>query len=313
MIIENLLLFLAALGVLVFSGGWLIRLLVKLSSRLGLSQFLVAFIIMAFATSIPELFVGINSALRGNPTLAFGNVIGANIANLTLVIGISALVGKGLKSRSKYLKKDLILMFLFALAPLILLFLGKELSRIDGVILLVLFFGYVYYLIRNRRNPGKIKYKGRGKLGILLVSFAIAITMLFISAHLVVKNAEILSAELYLPPIIIGLFLISLGTALPELIVGIKAAMQRKPDLALGDCMGSVVANSTLVLGATALIMPITDSSVIFLISAVYMMIVCIAFSAFLIKQRGLNILSGIILVCMYAFFIALGFLFKLI
>src|SRR3989338_916917 len=100
MLLMSLILFLISCLVLVVSGGFLVKLIVKIASYLRLSEFVVAFIIMAFSTSIPELFVGISYAINGNPALSLGNVIGSNIADLTLVIGIAALLGNGIKPQN---------------------------------------------------------------------------------------------------------------------------------------------------------------------------------------------------------------------
>ena len=111
----TLILFLVSCLGLVISGGYLVKLIAKIASYLKLSEFVAAFIIMAFSTSIPELFVGINAAISGNPELSLGNVIGSNIADLTLVIGIAALLGKGIKPKNPHIKKDSLLMFLIVL------------------------------------------------------------------------------------------------------------------------------------------------------------------------------------------------------
>src|SRR3989338_7469329 len=135
MLLISLILFLISCLVLVVSGGFLVKLIVKIASYLRLSEFVVAFIIMAFSTSIPELFVCISSAISGNPALSLGNVIGSNIADLTLVIGIVALLGNGIKPQNPLIKKDSLFMFLIALVPIALMIFDQTLSRIDGIIL----------------------------------------------------------------------------------------------------------------------------------------------------------------------------------
>src|SRR3989338_694406 len=145
MVYLTLILFLISCLVLVASGGYLVKLIVKIASYLKLSEFVVAFIIMAFATSIPELFVGINSAIGGNPALSLGNVIGSNIADLTLVIGIAALLGRGIKPKNFRIKKDSLFMFLTALVPVALMIFDQTLSRTDGVILISIFIIYIWH------------------------------------------------------------------------------------------------------------------------------------------------------------------------
>src|SRR3990167_2440695 len=138
MIWLNLILFIVASAFLVYSSNIFVRSVSSIAKYLKLSNFIIAFIIVAFSNSLPELFVGIISAIEKTPVISLGNVIGSNIADLTLVIGIAILVGRGIKIKSKTIKRDTWFLLGFTLLPLILM-LDKELSRIDGVVLLVAF------------------------------------------------------------------------------------------------------------------------------------------------------------------------------
>jgi cation:H+ antiporter len=307
MLVENIIFFVSALGILILSGGWIVKLLVRLAKYLGLSDFAVAFILMAFATSIPELFVGINSALAGNPALSFGNVIGSNIADLTIVVGIAALIGRGISIKTRYVKRDVIYMILFSLLPLFLLLSGNGLSRVDGAILLGAFGIYLFDLIKKRRRMDIVKEKRYEKLGLLLLLFLGSLAMLFASSHLVVQYGVALAKDLLVPSLFIGLFMIAIGTSLPELVFEIRAVLAGKEDLAFGDVMGSVVANSSLVLGVTSMIRPIVDSFSIFLISAIYMVAVVFVFSGFVLKNNRIGIIAGLVLVFLYILFVILG------
>jgi len=134
MVLTNLLIFLGLCALLILSGYLLVKTLSKIAVFLKLSEFIIAFIIMAFATSIPELFVGISSAISKNPALSLGNVIGSNIVDLTFIIGIAVVLARGI-TINKEVRKDSLYMFLIALIPIILMLIGNGLSRIDGVIL----------------------------------------------------------------------------------------------------------------------------------------------------------------------------------
>jgi cation:H+ antiporter len=295
---------------MVISGSWLVKSLSKIASFLRMSEFVVGFIIMAFSTSIPELFVGITSALAGNSALALGTVIGANIANLTVVAGVAIVLSRGIKIKSSKTKKDALYMFFIALLPIALMLIGNSLSRMDGIILILVFFFYTYSLIKQRKGFKKELASKIGRWGILLsfVTFAFALVVLFLSARFVVKYATIISAELFLPPILIGLFLIALGTTLPELIFNIQAVLKKHPDMVLGDTIGSVVINSTLVLGITALIFPITSDFLLFFSSAIFMVIVCFLFATFVESGSKLYWKEGIAMVLLYSFFIIIEF-----
>ncbi len=311
-VLSSFVLFVLAAVVLVYSSGKLIRFLTRLASLLGLSDFLGAFLIMAFSTSVPELFVGINAALAGTPALALGTVIGSNIADVTLVIGIAALIGRGIRLKNQFIRKDALFMFLILLVPLALFAFDGKLSRVDGLLLLLVFAVYTTHLIRNRRRMQVSMLNHEYPYAAhVVIGFVICVAALFISAHYVVVAAEALALGLALPPILIGLFLIALGTSLPELVFETQAVLAKKADLAVGDTMGSVVCNSTLVLGVTALIMPITGNFALFLVSSVIMILVTALFVVFLRTRRGLSVQEALILVVMYVLFLLVEFFAK--
>ena len=267
---------------------------------------------MAFFTSIPELFVGISSALRGNPALSLANVIGSNIVDVTLIIGIAALLGRGIKIKNQFIKKDSLLMFLIALVPLALLIADQTLSRIDGVILVAIFVMYMGYLIKERRKLKKpVVADNQKNIAIPISLFIVCLSILFLSANFVVEYALQLSLELLLPPLVIGLFLVAIGTSLPELIFETRAVLAKKGDLAVGDAMGSIVCNSTLVLGMTAIISPITASLFTFLTSAIAMVIVTFLFMMLVRSKKGLSVMGSVLLILLYILFILFESYFK--
>ncbi len=313
MLLLTIILFLLSCSVLVVSGGYMVKLIVKIASYLKLSEFVVAFIIMAFSTSIPELFVGISSAIEGNPVLSLGNVIGSNIADLTLVIGIAALLGRGIKPKNQHIKKDSLFMLIIAIIPIALMLFGRSLSRIDGIILVSIFIIYMLHLIKERKDA-KMSFLEKKKNHIIVTSllFVLCLAILFLSAHFVVIYATQLAVELLLPAILIGLFLVAVGTSLPELVFETRAALAKKGDLALGDAMGSVVCNSTLVLGITAMISPITNGMSIFITSSVFMIFITFLFMMFVRSKKGLSITVAIALIILYILFILFEFYFKL-
>jgi len=312
MLLITFILFLISCLVLVVSGGYLVKLLIKIASYLKLSEFVVAFIIMAFSTSIPELFVGISSALNKNPSLSLGNVIGSNIADLTLIIGIAALLGRGIKIKNPFIKKDSLAMFLVALAPIALMMIGQSLSRIDGIILVSIFVIYMWHLARERKEiKGRFDENNNKHIIVTFLLFALCLCVLFFSSHFVVKYATQLAIELLLPSILIGLFLVAIGTSLPELVFETRSVLAKKGDLAIGDAMGSVVCNSTLVLGITSIIYPITNSFFIFLTSAIFMVIFTFLFMMFIRSKKGLSIKDAITLIIFYVLFIMFEFYFK--
>jgi cation:H+ antiporter len=311
----NLAIFLAACFILVQSGNLLVKALAKIAAFLRMSEFVVGFIIMAFATSIPELFVGITSAAAKNPALSLGNVIGANIIDLSLIVGIIILLGRGIKIKSKKTKKDAFYMVFIAALPMVLMVIGGTLSRIDGVILLVVFALYARRILKHGKRFKKEVEDRIGRKEIILTTllFILSLALLFLSAEFVVDYATLLSLDLALPPMIVGLFVISIGTTLPELTFESKAVMKGHSEMSLGNLIGSVVANSTLVLGITSIICPITADIFLFSVSAIFMVIIAFLFATFVESGSKLYIKEGISLILLYVFFVIIEFYIKTI
>jgi cation:H+ antiporter len=169
----------------------------------------------------------------------------------------------------------------------------------------------IYLFTRKSEFHEKFKADKRHSILITLFLFAAVLGILFLSSHFVVFFATQLAIELALPQIFIGLFLIALGTSLPELVFEIKSVLAKKGDLAIGDAMGSVVCNSTLVLGVTALISPIIEASSIFFISSVFMLFVILLFAIMIRSKKGLTIAGSLLLVFAYILFIIFEFYLK--
>ncbi len=289
--------------ILVTSGTILVKTLPFLARLFRLSEYVISFILMAFSTSIPELFVGITAATEGNPALALGTVIGSNIVNLSLVGGITIILARDFKSSAES-RKSSWFMLVFATLPMVLMFLGKGLSKIDGVILIVVFAFYMFVLLSKRTKEEHKERAGFLKIFLNILLFGISLFLLYYSAKYAVKYASQLSFEFMLPPILIGLFFIALGTSLPELVFGSIAARKGKPDLALGNLIGSVIANSTLILGVTAIITPITANFLLYLTSAIFMIVIVFLFIVFLDSDRKLSWKEGIALILFYVLFL---------
>jgi cation:H+ antiporter len=307
MIIINFLFFALFCIVLFASGIVLVESLSKIARFLRITEFTAAFIIMAIATSLPELFVGISSALEKSPSLSLGNIIGANILNLTLVTGLIILAGRGLKIKSKETKKDALLMLIPIAALIILSFIGNSLSRIDGAILVCIFFIYSYRLIEKRKQEFKEKLENeikRYEIVIHSMLFVVSLLLMFYSSKLVVHYAILLSQALKVPTIVIGLFLISIGTVLPELTFGISAALKNKGEMALGDQIGTIVVNSTFIIGIVAIIQPIKTSMMIFMISAAFLLFSAFIFATFFQVSRKLYVIEAIALIFLYLLFV---------
>jgi len=313
MLLLNFIFFAVSIIALILAGSFTVKYLSKIAAFLHASEYVLGFMLMAIATSIPELFVGISSAIAKQTALSMGNVIGSNIANVTIIIGISILLAKGMHIKSEKTRKDSIYMTLIVVVPIILTLIGGTLSRIDGVILLGFFGIYSYNLWKQSKEFKKELEDSIPRWQIVLdvFLFIISVIALFLSSNFVVKYASNLAVDLSLPPIVIGLLLIAIGTSLPELVFGTHAILKGHTEMALGNIIGSGVANATLVLGATSIIYPITADFLLFISSGVFMIVVCFLFSTFVETGRRLSTMEGISMVLLYVFFIIVEYYLK--
>ncbi len=293
---------------LIVSGFLLIKSLSTISKFLRLSEFVIGSIVLAFATSIPEFFIGVTSALVGKNSISLGNVIGANLLDMTLVIGIPILIARNIHVGTKTVSKDSLMMLTFAFLPIVLMLIGNKLSRIDGAILVISFLFYIKWIFKKKKVFSKKIFDKITKLNALLsvAIFIFSLFLLFYSAKNVVDYAVIIAEYLNLPKIFIGLFLISFGTTLPELIASSNAAITGHKGITLGNIIGSVIFNSSIVLGVSSLINPIEAEFSVFLSSSVFMLFAAFLFVIFLESGKKLTWKEGIALILFYILFLIL-------
>lgn len=294
--------------ILIIAAELLVKSLSKIAFYFGMTDFVVGFFIVAIATSIPELFIGVTSALEGSPELSLGNVLGSNIIDLTLVVGVMALLRRGIKMETKAVQTDTLYMFFITLLPLALMLPGGSLDRFDGFLLIAAFILYVARIFiqrsRFREETGEKVSKAEFAKNSLIA--VLSVGLLLVSADYLVKYASALASDLLSPSILVGLFLISIGTTLPELIFGSGAILMKHKYMAFGDIIGSVVANNTLVLGTVALISntPLAPNMLIFLISGFFMVVVAFLFATFVEVERHILWQEGVALIMLYILFV---------
>ncbi len=312
MTLSYIIIIILASGILVKAAHWVIKSLVYFAQRLKISEFVIAFILAGIATSLPELFVGISSALNKTPILSLSNVIGSNIANITLILGTTIILIKGLNIKIKTIQRNIIYTALLLIYSL-LLCLDGVLSRIDGVALLVSFVLYNLILVHQDQDRNKTIIKVQKKeLTKNILLFAFGIVLLLISAQIIVETANNLAIKLNIPLFLVGLFMVAVGTSLPELIFGIRAAHQKHKDMILGGILGSVTANATAVLGVTAIIFPIIiGNRTLFIGSILALLIAYLLFGIFSYSKKRISWQEGIILLLFYVAFTIVQFLLK--
>jgi len=306
MIYLYILIFLLSCLLLSRSVASLIKLLSVLRNVLHLSEFTVAFVLMAIATSLPELIVGISAAMSQAPALALGSIFGTNIVNLTLIVGVVAFVSRGIKADSRFVRQNLGASLLVGLIPFLMLFDGR-LSRLDSGVLLLIFVIYLVLLFRNRRkSKEKFEKIGTKKIFRAFLLFVFALILLLIASRLIVYSATRIGEALNFPLVVIGLIVLALGTSLPELVFGLKSALAKHPDMNLGNILGSTVVNVTLILGTIGLIHPLVlENKLSIWFTALFSLFIFALFFAFSFSRKRISRTEGIILTVLYFVFVA--------
>lgn len=270
---------------------------------------MISFILMAFATSIPELFVGVSAALKNQPIISLGNVLGSNIVNLSLILGISVLLVRKIKIESKTIRNDFLYSAVIGLLPFALIVDGV-LSKIDGAILLVVFAVYLYFLFRRRRLFHGSTEENHFLKGcsLNLFIFLVSVATLIISANYVVTYGTKVALDLQIPVILVSLFLIALGTSLPELVFSVMTVAEKR-EMTLGNLLGSTIMNASLVLGITALITPIVILNFSFLIKGIVALGLIFLVLLFAVNtKKELGRMTAILLLVIYLGFIVFEF-----
>ena len=298
---------------LVKAGTWLVRTLTRIARFLKWREFTVAFILMAFATSVPELFVGITSALQMQTELSFGDIIGSNIINLTLVVAVTVFLAGGLKLKQALTQETSVYTMALAFLPVLLL-LDGAISRMDG---LVLFLGLAFYLSQLKEEEARFTReitdeleKGWEGLKSFLKDVGLFVgstIIILIAADGIVWSATSLVSFSPLSIASIGTLIVALGTGLPELVFGLRAVSLDQKEMIMGGIMGSVVSNSTLVLGTAVLIHPLQVLNYQpYLVGIAFTVLTIIAFTFFSRTDHEINQGEALGLLVVYILFVAI-------
>ncbi len=260
---------------------------------------------MATATSMPELFVGVMSGLEGEGSLAFGTSIGSNIADVALILAILLIINGTISVKGAITRRESVWVAILAMLP-VLLILDKTLSRIDGVILILAFVLYVWQLLKSSHFFQKVEQaKDNHRFWIEVGKVAISIVVLLVASRFTVIYAKDIALSLSVPIFLVGILLAPIATTLPELIFAIKSSQKNTPKLSLGDIVGSIVFNATIVLGISSLINPIViDGFSKYIISAVALFLVIAYFVYANYQNKVLSRNWGIALIAFYLLFL---------
>jgi len=307
----NILFLFAGLFILILGGDFLVKGSTSLALRMRLSSLVVGLTIVAFGTSSPELLVSINAALAGSHDLTMGNVIGSNICNLALVLGVSAMI-RPIRVNTDSIKID----WPMTMGSSVLLyFLVREgfLKSFEGVLFIALLVGYTVFVIRKSR---KENYRPINKSGSeisrndstkLLIKDIVLIILgcvgLFYGSDWFVEGAQGLAQQFGVQERVIGVTVLALGTSLPELVTSAIASFKNQTDLALGNLMGSNIFNILSILGITSIIKEIVVSDVILNTDMIWMLGVTLLILPMMIHKREVGRYEGFVLLLIYSYY----------
>ncbi|MEK7550552.1 MAG: hypothetical protein AAB535_02100 [Patescibacteria group bacterium] len=296
---------------------------IKSISRItGAKAFILSALVLSVATSLPELFIGISSGIDGSSILSLGNLLGANITNILLVAGLSTVVAGGVAVHGEKIFREFLLASFAGVLPLFLL-LDGTLSRVDGLILLAVYLVYILSFFKKRfievgthhlsgktimrfiKNAETVEKKANKGIGHLLVGIA---ALLFLS-NIIVGIASTIATSLSVPVFIVGLVLLSLGTTLPEMVVSFRSLKSHADGIFFGNLLGSIIINSTLIMGLVSVINPISDiEPTSYLVPGITFIISVIIFWIFIKTKHHLTRNEGFILLVLYIAFVILEF-----
>ena len=310
----SIVLVILGLALLIVGGEFLVRSSVALSFKFDISKMVIGMTVVSFATSAPELLVSLQAALSGSPAIAINNVVGSNIANIGLVLGITALISSISVDKSFY-KLNWPVMMLFSVALYYFLKNDNLLSALEGAILFLGLIVFLFILLRNVRKDKVIEEVDESlslvsnfKIGMWLL---IGASALYFGSEWLVSGSKDIALSIGVSEAVIGVSLIAIGTSVPELAASVIAAARHEKAISLGNLIGSNIFNIGSVLGLTAIIKPIPVTEYQILSNDIFWML---GFAAILIpmifvsKKMHIDRAKGFLLVIAYGVFMFLIF-----
>lgn len=297
------------LVLLILGGDWLLKSAVALSLKLRISKIVIGMTVVSFATSAPELIVSINASLTGASDLALGNVIGSNIANLGLVLGMTLLLCT-LHVNKDFYKVNWPVMLIASLLLYVFLENDQVIDQTEGLLLFILLISFIVYLLKTQKNKNSeivLEEEDQLSNSKIFVFFSLGGFGLWLGSELLIKGATALAVEFGVTDRVIGVTLVSIGTSVPELAASIIAVLKKEKAISLGNLIGSNIFNILAVIGITAMITPISLSDQRLLTSDIFWMLgIAVVLLPLVIvpKKNMLNWVDGIVLLLSYVLFV---------
>lgn len=290
---------------LVKGADWFVDGASGLARKLGIPQLVIGLTIVAMGTSLPEAAVSISAALRGNAEITIGNIVGSNILNILIILGLTALIAT-LKVVDSTIRYEIPFMILVTFVLLWLGYTGGQVTRLEGIILWVLFLLYLRYLYMMAKKGKEEETEAAQLSTAKIIGLILAgVVMIVAGSNFAVEGASNIAKALGISQRFIGLTIVALGTSLPELVTSVSAARKHNADIAIGNIVGSNIFNVLFIVGTTALITPVTFASgfvVDTLIAAAVgiLLFVCVVRTKELRKKAGIVMLLAYVLYFLY-------------
>lgn len=305
--------FIASCFILSWLSSKFIKSLTEVAKYLRWREFIIAFFVMGFAASLPNLFVDLNAAFHGLQQISFGDIMGGNLIDLTLAMAVVILFGgKFISTDSKMVQSSALFTSVIAFLPWILMLRTGGLDRWDGMILILSFFAYAWWLFAEDDRFKKVyrdkKIKNITKRSVFVwevVKIILILGVLVASSYAVIYTAEYFSATMNVSLGLVGVLIVALGNCFPEIYFGIISARKEENWMVLGDMMSSVIVCATLVLGIVAVAAPFTikDFSPFF-IARVFMVFACIFYLLFIFTGKKITKKEALFLLFIYIAFL---------
>ncbi len=310
----DILLLIVGLALIVFGADWLVDGASAVARKAGISEFVIGLTIVGFGTSCPELVVSLTGAFQGNADIAIGNVVGSNIFNVLMILGITTLIAPVAMSRVNA-RVDIPIALGVTVLFMVLALTGKGINRIEGLVLLLVFAAYVYYCFKFDKPAEDAGGAEESRQKVRSVWFAVLLIAaglagLIFGGQLFVGHATNIARAVGVSDKVIALTLLAGGTSMPELATCIAAAAKHKDQLALGNILGSNVFNILLILGCSAVITPLSTAAMTAAdFGALLLSILLLLVSAYSGHRDRVDRWEGVVMILVYIAYMILLFM----
>ena len=289
---------------LIKGSDWFVDGAAGIAGRLGIPELVIGLTIVAMGTSAPEAAVSISAAIKGSADITIGNVLGSNILNTLVILGLTAVV-RTIAVQESTVRYEMPFMIIVTVLMLVLAYSGYQLGFVEGVILWICFILYLLYLYKmSRMGQQEENDKGQRSVPILLLLTVIGVGLIVFGSDVTVDAAIAIAKMMGISDRIIALTIVALGTSLPELFTSVSAARKGNADIAIGNIVGSNIFNVLFVVGSTALITPVTFASA-FIQDSIVAILAAVLLWILVLPHKKLDRKAGVVLLACYAVYFA--------